>query len=239
MEFVPMFPEMEKSTEAVKIHQSWFNKLENEFNSLYFNDLRKFLYSEKEAGNRIYPPGKFIFNAFEKTPFDKVKVVILGQDPYHNEGQAHGLSFSVMPGIRKPPSLLKIFKELREDLGVPIPVNGNLDSWAEQGVLLLNAVLTVRANQPGSHQGKGWENFTDAVIRTISSEKKNVVFMLWGRFAKAKRTLIDESRHHILEAAHPSPLAREGFAGCRHFSMTNRILKDTGVEPVDWGKGLH
>ncbi len=221
------------STE-VQLESSWKELLKDEFSKPYFAGLRAFLKREKAAGKIVYPPGGRIFAAFNETPVDQVKVVIIGQDPYHGEGQANGLCFSVAPGVRKPPSLLNIFKELQEDIGVPIPVNGNLDAWAGQGVLLLNATLTVRANEAGSHQNKGWEPFTDAVIRAVSSHCNGVVFLLWGRFAQAKAELIDKSKHYILEAAHPSPLARTGFMGCRHFSKANELLKKQGKTPVDW-----
>lgn len=221
------------STE-VQLESSWKELLKDEFSKPYFAGLRAFLKREKAAGKIVYPPGGRIFAAFNETPVDQVKVVIIGQDPYHGEGQANGLCFSVAPGVRKPPSLLNIFKELQEDIGVPIPVNGNLDAWAGQGVLLLNATLTVRANEAGSHQNKGWEPFTDAVIRAVSSHCNGVVFLLWGRFAQAKAELIDKSKHYILEAAHPSPLARTGFMGCRHFSKANELLKNQGKTPVDW-----
>ncbi len=221
------------STE-VQLESSWKELLKDEFSKPYFAGLRAFLKQEKAAGKIVYPPGGRIFAAFNETPVDQVKVVIIGQDPYHGEGQANGLCFSVAPGVRKPPSLLNIFKELQEDIGVPIPVNGNLDAWAGQGVLLLNATLTVRANEAGSHQNKGWEPFTDAVIRAVSSHCNGVVFLLWGRFAQAKAELIDKSKHYILEAAHPSPLARTGFMGCRHFSKANELLKNQGKTPVDW-----
>jgi uracil-DNA glycosylase len=188
----------------------------------------------EKTNHVIYPPGDKIFSAFNLTPFEKVKVVIIGQDPYHGPGQANGLCFSVSPGIATPPSLKNVFKELNSDLGLPIPYTGNLEPWAKQGVLLLNATLTVRANTPGSHQKKGWENFTDAVIKTISDHKKGVVFLLWGNFAQTKEALIDQNKHYILKAAHPSPLARGAFFGCRHFSKTNKILEHEGHRPIDW-----
>ena len=217
-----------------RIHESWKERLIEEFNQPYFEALKNFLVEEKNS-RVIYPPGDKIFAAFDRTPFEKVKVVILGQDPYHGKGQAHGLCFSVPPGIASPPSLVNIFKELHNDLGIPVPSNGSLESWADQGILLLNATLTVRANQAGSHQNKGWENFTDAVIRKISDSTEGIVFILWGRYARAKENLIDGGRHHILKAAHPSPFsAHSGFFGCRHFSITNEILKERGVEPIDW-----
>jgi uracil-DNA glycosylase len=218
-----------------QIEGSWKEVLREEFSSAYFRELKEFLVTEKEQGHTVYPPGKLIFSAFNHTPFDKVKVVLLGQDPYHGQGQAHGLCFSVPEGIKPPPSLVNIFKELHTDLNIPVPKSGNLEKWADRGVLLLNATLTVRANQPGSHQGKGWESFTDSVIRKISENRKHVVFLLWGKFAQAKEGLIDTSKHFILKAAHPSPYsATFGFMGCRHFSRTNELLKQTGQEPVDW-----
>ena len=216
------------------IHESWKKILINEFNSPYFFDLKQFLVEEK-AKNTIYPPGSLIFNAFDKTPFDKVRVVILGQDPYHGRGQAHGLCFSVPDGIKQPPSLVNIFKELNNDLGIPVPHHGNLIEWAKQGVLLLNATLTVRANQAGSHQGKGWETFTDAVIKTVSEKADKVVFILWGRYAQNKETLIDSDKHLILKSAHPSPFsAYNGFFGCKHFSRTNEYLKRNGFAEINW-----
>jgi uracil-DNA glycosylase len=229
---------MEQTSEqniAPKIGKSWKSRLQNEFESPYFKDLKAFLLQEKAQNRTIYPPGQLIFNAFDSTPFENVKVVILGQDPYHGPGQAHGLCFSVTGNVVQPPSLKNIFKELHQDLGIPIPVSGSLQNWASQGVLLLNATLTVRMGEAGSHQNRGWEQFTDAVIRLISSEKKNVIFILWGRFAQAKETLIDTGKHFILKAAHPSPLsAYQGFFGCRHFSRTNEILRSIGSEPVNW-----
>ncbi|HEY8396890.1 MAG TPA: uracil-DNA glycosylase, partial [Flavihumibacter sp.] len=193
------------------------------------------LKTEKSAGKTIYPPGPLIFHAFDKTPPDKLKVVILGQDPYHNPGQAHGLSFSVPSGVTPPPSLINIYKEIASDIGLQLPRQGNLEKWAERGVLLLNAALTVRANEPGSHAKIGWMDFTDAVIRTISEKKKHIVFLLWGRFAQEKQALIDETKHLVLKAAHPSPFSAEkGFFGCRHFSKTNEYLVKNGIDPIDW-----
>ena len=217
----------------VQIHDSWKQVLQPEFESEYFSKLKAFLLQEKQHYT-VYPPGNRIFSAFNHTPFDKVKAVIIGQDPYHGPGQANGLCFSVADGIRQPPSLVNIFKELNTDLGIPIPKNGNLEKWADHGVLLLNATLTVRANSPGSHQKKGWEQFTDAVIRKISEAKKGVVFLLWGNYAKQKAELIDKSKHFVLTAAHPSPLAGGAFFGCRHFSKTNELLKQQGLEEIDW-----
>ena len=218
----------------VKIEQSWKNALAGEFDKPYFATLVRFLHHEKAAGKRIYPPGSQIFNAFELTPVDKLKVVILGQDPYHGPGQAHGLSFSVPEGIPAPPSLKNIFKEIETDLGIRMSGYPNLEKWARQGVLLLNAVLTVQAGAAASHSKIGWQEFTDALIRYISENCDGVVFMLWGNFARGKRELIDLSRHHVLEAAHPSPLARGAFFGCRHFSQTNNILVSQGKTPIDW-----
>lgn len=216
------------------IEESWKNILIDEFNKDYFISLKQFLVEEKQS-QTIYPKGNEIFAAFNYTSFDKVKVVILGQDPYHGAGQAHGLSFSVPEGIKPPPSLVNIYKELNSDIGFQIPSHGNLTKWAEQGVLLLNATLTVRANQAGSHQKKGWENFTDCVIKKISEQKQNVVFLLWGRYAQAKESLIDSSKHFILKAAHPSPFsAYNGFMGCKHFSKTNDLLKKNNLTEIDW-----
>jgi uracil-DNA glycosylase len=217
-----------------KIDESWKKLLIDEFSLPYFYSLKQFLVEEKKQ-YVIFPPGPFIFAAFNITPLESVKVVILGQDPYHGKGQAHGLCFSVPHGITPPPSLINIFKEIRDDLGIPVPAHGNLQSWAEQGVLLLNATLTVRANQPGSHQNKGWEMFTDTVIRKLSLEREGLVFLLWGKFAQAKEYLIDTDKHHILKSAHPSPYsANAGFFGCRHFSKTNEILKKQGKKEINW-----
>jgi uracil-DNA glycosylase len=216
------------------IHPSWKELLMQEFESSYFSSLKEFLVDEKKK-HIVFPPGKLIFNAFDKTPFDKVKVVILGQDPYHGSGQAHGLCFSVPFGVNPPPSLVNIFKEIHSDLGISIPIHGNLESWAVQGVLLLNATLSVRKDQAGSHQGKGWEQFTDSVIRKISGNKEGVVFLLWGKYAQAKEKLIDTTKHHILSAPHPSPFSvHTGFFGCRHFSRTNEILRQRGNDPINW-----
>jgi uracil-DNA glycosylase len=219
----------------VKIEPRWKEVLNPEFSKPYFRQIVLHLRTEKSQNKIIYPPGGLIFNAFENTPIDKVKVVILGQDPYHGPGQAHGLCFSVPDGIAQPPSLVNIFTELHNDLGVPIPKHGNLTKWAQQGVFLLNASLTVRAAEPMSHSKIGWAEFTDCVIRKISEQKGHVVFMLWGKFAQEKRVLIDESKHLILKAAHPSPLsASAGFMGCRHFSKANEYLVKNGIDPVDW-----
>ncbi len=216
------------------IEEQWKKILWEEFQSPYFSDLKEFLV--QETGSRtIYPPGHLIFSAFQHTPFSNVKVVILGQDPYHGEGQAHGLCFSVPTNIKPPPSLVNIFKELHSDLGLAIPAHGNLERWADQGVLLLNATLTVRAGEAGSHQNRGWETFTDAVIAKISQLKSNVVFLLWGRYAQAKEILVNGDKHLVLKAAHPSPFsAYSGFFGCRHFSKTNTFLEQKGIEPVNW-----
>lgn len=218
----------------VKIEQSWKEALEDEFEKPYFEDLVRFLHQEKAQGNTVYPPGKQIFRAFELTPVSSVKVVILGQDPYHGYGQAMGLSFSVPDGVPAPPSLKRIFREIQDDLGITMSGRPNLENWARQGVLLLNAILTVRAGEPTSHSKIGWTTFTDAVIRYISDNLDGIVFLLWGGYAKSKKALIDTSRHHVLEAAHPSPLARDAFFGCRHFSKTNAILIQEGKTPIDW-----
>jgi len=223
------------STVEPIIEQSWKSILQEQFQSEYFSELKQFLIKEKKSCKTVYPPGKMIFSAFDLTPFENANVVLLGQDPYHGAGQAHGLCFSVPDGVRPPPSLGNIFKEMKADLGIPIPQNGNLQKWALQGVLLLNATLTVRANTPGSHQQKGWEKFTDAVISSLSADKSGLVFILWGKYAQAKETLIDKTKHHVLKAAHPSPFSADsGFFGCRHFSKTNEILKQQGKEPIDW-----
>jgi uracil-DNA glycosylase len=216
------------------IESSWKNRLNEEFKKPYFLELKNFLLSEG-ASATIFPPPNELFSAFEFTPFDKVKVVILGQDPYHGLGQAHGLCFSVRHGVRIPPSLSNIYKEIKEDIGIPIHTSGDLSKWAKQGVLLLNATLTVRENQAGSHQNKGWESFTDAAIKRLSEERKNLVFLLWGKFAQNKEKLISKSGGHlILKAAHPSFFSVKNFYGCRHFSKTNEFLKSKGIEPIDW-----
>jgi uracil-DNA glycosylase len=225
---------MSETPVNVKIEESWKQVLADEFQEPYFAAIKTFLVQERQAGKTIYPPGPLIFNAFEQTPFDKVKVVILGQDPYHNPGEAMGLSFSVPRGKRIPPSLVNIFKEIHDDLGLPIPGHGDLTSWARQGVLLLNAILTVEAKKPASHQKIGWQKFTDTVIRRLSEQKKGVVFMLWGRFAQGKEALIDTARHFVLKAAHPSPLAGDAFRGCKHFSQANALLEKTGETPIHW-----
>lgn len=219
---------------SVEIEESWKTILNPQFESPYFSKLKDFLVEEKKK-HLIYPPGRQIFAAFNRTPFDKVKVVILGQDPYHGIGQAHGLCFSVPQGIKTPPSLVNIFKEISTDLKIPVPTHGNLESWADQGVLLLNATLTVRAHQAGSHQKKGWETFTDSVIENISRHKMGVVFLLWGKYAIDKSRLINSNVHLILTAPHPSPLsAYSGFFGCRHFSKTNKYLKQQGHQEINW-----
>jgi uracil-DNA glycosylase len=221
---------------AIDLEPSWLAVLNDEFDKDYMVQLRAFLKEEKQAGSKIYPKGADIFNAFKKTPFTNVKVVILGQDPYHGENQAHGLSFSVQKGITIPPSLRNIYKELATDIpGFTIPNHGDLTEWAEQGVLLLNASLTVRAGIPGSHQKKGWETFTDMVIKTLSDKKEGLVFILWGAFAQAKAELIDESKHHIIKSPHPSPFSADrGFFGSKPFSKTNDILKKEGKQSIDW-----
>lgn len=218
----------------VKIEQSWKNALQSEFDKPYFASLVRFLHNEKAEGKTVFPPGGKIFRAFDLTPVDKVKVVILGQDPYHGYGQAMGLSFSVPEGVPAPPSLKNIFKEIESDLGVSMSGYPNLEKWASQGVLLLNAVLTVRSGEAASHSKIGWQEFTDAVIKYVSDNCDGVVFLLWGNFARTKSSLIDASRHYVLEAAHPSPLARGAFFGCRHFSRTNEILSSQGKTPIDW-----
>jgi len=219
----------------VKIEDSWKEVLKQEFDKPYFQQIPLHLKTEKSQGKTIYPPGSLIFNAFNTTPVDNIKVVIIGQDPYHGPGQAHGLCFSVQNGVPPPPSLVNIFKELQDDIGMSIPNHGNLTKWAQQGVFLLNASLTVRAGEPMSHSKIGWATFTDTVIKKISDTKEHVVFMLWGKFAQDKRMLIDETKHLVLRAPHPSPLsAFNGFFGCRHFSKANQYLVSKGIDPVDW-----
>ena len=218
----------------VRIEAGWKAVLAPEFEKEYFKQLTNTVRLEIMSGKTVYPPGKLIFNAFDKTPFAQTKVVILGQDPYHGPGQAHGLCFSVPKGIPPPPSVQNIFKELQADLGVPIPNHACLEPWTEQGVFLLNAALTVRAGTPTSHSQIGWQTFTDAVIRILSEQRSGLVFLLWGNFARAKKSLIDTTRHHVLEAAHPSPLSRGAFFGCRHFSQTNALLQQQGMTPIDW-----
>ncbi len=219
----------------IALNASWKAPLIREFNSDYMAVLKSFLVAEKAAGKQIYPKGSEWFRALDLTPFDKVRVIILGQDPYHGPGQAHGLCFSVKPGVRPPPSLLNIYKELESDLGIPRPRHGFLEHWAEQGVLLLNSVLTVEMAKPASHQGKGWEQFTDAVIRLVNAKADPVVFMLWGSYAQKKAAFVDSSRHLVLKAAHPSPLsAHNGFLGCKHFSHCNTFLQSKGLPTIDW-----
>lgn len=219
----------------VKIEPSWKEILKDEFNKDYFQQVVAYLKMEKAMGRVIYPPGSLIFHAFDATPFNNVKVVLLGQDPYHGPSQAHGLAFSVQHGIKPPPSLVNIYKELHDDLGVPIPSHGHLEPWAKQGVFLLNASLTVRAAEPLSHAKTGWHEFTDRVIQKISDLKQNVVFLLWGRSAQDKQVLIDETKHYVLKAAHPSPFsADKGFFGCRHFSKANEYLVKNRIDAIDW-----
>lgn len=218
----------------VKIEESWSRELKDEFERPYFKELVDFI-KEEYSSTTVYPPAKLIFNAFDSCPFDKVKVVILGQDPYHGPNQAHGLCFSVNDGVAFPPSLVNIFKEIESDLGISIPNSGNLTRWSNQGVLLLNATLTVRAHQAGSHQNKGWETFTDSVIRILSERKKDIVFMLWGSYAQKKGAVIDKSKHLVLKAVHPSPLsAYRGFLGCKHFSIANEYLNRQEISPIFW-----
>lgn len=218
----------------VQIEASWKSRLAAEFEKPYFMTLTEFVRNEYRAGT-CYPPGKLIFNAFNQCPFDDAKVVIIGQDPYHGPGQAHGLCFSVNDGVRFPPSLQNIFKEIQNDLGIPVPASGNLTRWAEQGVLLLNATLTVRAHQAGSHQRQGWESFTDAAIRVLAEEREHLVFILWGSYAQKKGAFIDRSRHLVLSSAHPSPLsAYQGFFGNKHFSLANAYLEEHGKTPIKW-----
>lgn len=220
----------------VKMEPGWKKILKAEFTKNYFQQVVTLLKTEKLQHKVIYPPGSQIFNAFELTPFESVKVVLLGQDPYHGAGQAHGLSFSVPEGVNPPPSLINIYKEIQTDLGIGMPARyGNLTKWAQQGVLLLNAFLTVRANEPASHAKSGWEDFTNSVISKLSQERKGIVFLLWGKFAQQKQELIDETKHYVLKAAHPSPFSVEkGFYGCKHFSKTNELLMKQGTEPIDW-----
>lgn len=221
---------------SIKLEASWLELLADQFEKPYFQELKRILTEDKKQGIAVFPPGAFIFNALDLCPVDKTKVVILGQDPYHNPGQAHGLSFSVPPGVPAPPSLVNIYKEIEDDLGIPVPNHGNLEKWAKQGVLLLNASLTVRAFQAGSHAKIGWTEFTDVIIQRLANNRHNLVFMLWGNYARAKKALIPENHGHlVLEAAHPSPLsAYRGFLGCRHFSVANEFLNDTEQTPIDW-----
>jgi uracil-DNA glycosylase len=218
----------------VHIHPSWRSALEQEFSKAYFEDLVRFV-KEEYASQQVFPEGKSIFRAFDLCPLDSVRVVILGQDPYHGPGQANGLCFSVNEGVPLPPSLKNIYKEISSDLGIPAPTSGNLDRWAQQGVLLLNATLTVRANHAGSHQKKGWEQFTDAVVKVLSDQKEQLVFLLWGRYAQEKGKIIDRNCHHVLTAPHPSPFSvHSGFFGCKHFSRTNEYLASIGKLPIEW-----
>ena len=221
-------------SKIVDIEKSWKQVLFGELESPYFNEIINQLKEDTLSGKTVYPPESLIFNAFSTTPFTKVKVVVIGQDPYHNPGQAMGLSFSVPRGIKVPPSLKNVYKEILQDTGCPIPDHGDLSAWADQGVFLLNAMLTVEEKKPGSHKKIGWQKFTDAVISSISAKKEGVIFMLWGRYAQSKKSLIDTEKHHILEAAHPSPLARNAFSGCKHFSMCNELLEKQGKSPIDW-----
>jgi len=219
----------------VKLEESWKKALAPEFSAPYMGDLKAFLQAQKAAGKTIFPKGSEYFRALDLTPLDAVKVVILGQDPYHGEGQAHGLCFSVQPGVRTPPSLVNIYKEIKSDLEIPPARHGNLEHWARQGVLLLNSVLTVEKASAASHQGKGWERFTDAVIARVNEQDRPVVFLLWGAYAQRKASFVDATRHLVLKAAHPSPLsAHNGFLGCRHFSQTNAYLMQHGLKPIDW-----
>jgi len=228
-------PDAARGARDIKLDTSWLQHLRGEFDQDYMVSLRQFLQAEKAAGKQIYPPGEFIFNALNTTPLDRVKVVILGQDPYHGPGQAHGLCFSVQPGVDVPPSLVNIFKEIRADLGISPPAHGYLQSWAEQGVLLLNAVLTVERARAASHQGKGWELFTDKIVSVLNAEREGLVFLLWGSYAQKKGQIIDRDRHLVLQAPHPSPLsAHRGFLGCRHFSQANAYLEAQGKTPVHW-----
>jgi uracil-DNA glycosylase len=218
----------------VKIEESWKRRLADAFEQTYFHELTGFV-KQEYATKQVFPPGKLIFHAFEQSPFDDTKVVILGQDPYHGPGQAHGLCFSVPEGVDQPPSLQNIFKEIHQDLGIPVPSSGNLDRWARQGVLLLNATLTVQANRAGSHQNHGWEKFTDLVIRLLAEEKEHLVFLLWGSFAQKKGEFIDRKKHLVLTSPHPSPLSSyRGFFGNKHFSKTNEYLEMHGIEPIAW-----
>jgi uracil-DNA glycosylase len=219
----------------IKLEASWKERLAAEFEQPYMAALREYLLQRKRSGAVVYPPGKLIFNALDSTPFDRVKVVIFGQDPYHGPGQAHGLCFSVPEGVAVPPSLRNIYREIGEDLGVQPPATGNLQAWADQGVLLLNAVLTVERGQASAHQGKGWERFTDRVAQGLNAERENLVFLLWGSYAMKKGSVIDRERHLVLTAPHPSPLsAHRGFFGCRHFSKANAWLEQHGMQPIRW-----
>lgn len=228
-------PDSGQEKREIKLEDSWKQHLHSEFEQDYMVDLRQFLLARKRNGVVIYPPGNEIFNALNTTPFNQVKVVILGQDPYHGPGQAHGLCFSVKPGVPTPPSLVNIYKELHDDVGFEIPDHGYLQPWAERGVLLLNAVLTVERGQAGAHQGKGWERFTDRIVKILNDEARSLVFMLWGSYAMKKGAVIDRSRHLVLASPHPSPLsAHRGFFGNKHFSKANQYMEQNGKSPVDW-----
>jgi uracil-DNA glycosylase len=220
--------------DQIQLESSWKERLASEFLQPYMHNLKAFLLREKAAGKSIYPKGSNIFNALNSTPFDRVKVVILGQDPYHGPNQAHGLSFSVQKGVPIPPSLKNIYQELTTDIGFIPPNHGCLESWAREGVLLLNSVLTVEKNKPASHQGKGWEQFTDRIVALLNQEREHLVFMLWGAYAKKKGAMLDRNRHLVLEAAHPSPFSVQGFFGCRHFSHANQYLEANGIAPITW-----
>ena len=223
------------ATRDIRLHPSWLERIGREFDESYMDDLKRFLAAERERGKRIFPKASNWFRALDLTPLDKVRVVILGQDPYHAEGQAHGLCFSVQPGVRPPPSLVNIYKELESDLGIRPQRHGFLEHWAKQGVLLLNSVLTVEMGQAASHRERGWERFTDRIIREVNAKEEPVVFMLWGSYAQKKGGFVDQSRHLVLKAPHPSPLsAHIGFFGCRHFSKANGFLESRGLEPIDW-----
>ena len=232
--FLPALSLPEIDPHGVSIEPAWKEHLKDEFAKPYFAHIKQFLTLEKKSGKTIYPPGPLIFNAFDKTPFDQVRVVIIGQDPYHGPGQAMGLCFSVPRHIAVPASLKNIFKEMKRDIGFHIPSHGDLSAWADQGVFLLNAILTVEQNQAGSHSKIGWQTFTDAVIKTLSDQRSGLIFLLWGNFARSKKELIDTHKHTVLEAAHPSPLARDAFQGCGHFSKVNTILQSRGEPPINW-----
>ncbi|MEB2792350.1 uracil-DNA glycosylase [Campylobacter upsaliensis] len=225
---------LEIKLDKIKINVDWLEFLEEEFKKPYFLDIKRQYIETLKAGKNIYPPANLTFNAFNLTPLNSLKIVLLGQDPYHKQNQAMGLSFSVPKGVQIPPSLRNIFKELNADLGVKIPQNGDLSAWARQGVLLLNAIFSVEENKPLSHSLWGWQEFSDNIIKKLSLEKEGLIFILWGKFAQSKKSLIDTRKHFILEAAHPSPLARQGFLGCRHFSKSNALLEKLGKEPIKW-----
>lgn len=225
---------MSEAGAPVQIEESWKEALNEEFQKPYFPLIKQFIIQQKEKGKKVFPPGPLVFNAFNLTPLNKLKVVIIGQDPYHGAGQAHGLCFSVPFGVKPPPSLVNIFKEIKNDLGIEPPNHGNLEKWAKQGVLLLNASLTVNEGEANSHAQSGWHTFTDAVIKKISDGKTGIVFLLWGKFAQDKAALIDTSKHFVLKSAHPSPFSADRFFGCKHFSKTNEILVKEGREPIDW-----